>query len=752
MKSSVMREIGRVLAGNGYEQIRQKYEQLGALVCQNRLKHPEKQQVRKLVKSICAEEFTCLDSASLRLNKFVQFKEPSDRYVDPKKYILQDVCRIAAGNRRALPFQLKADLSFELVLEARMMVDHAGRVLENAGVSLHRFFNIPQIPGSAIKGIARHYAWEQWKNEEPNQKKREIAGKIAHIFGYPTGDNALDAYIVSENLHSEIRAGSVVFLPAYPTDNNWELVPDVLTPHGGEDYKDPVPSFFLAVAPGCKFSFRLRTSSRTETGDIEAAEEWLRGGLSLNGAGAKTAAGYGRFRAVDTPAHEYRISLSTPAFLGGARQDMECDTELRIPSLRGMLRWWWRTLYRGVLNEKDLKALESEIWGSTAKTSLIRLHCKPVRAETEMFDYKDSFDLKESFASAHDIDPRRSGLLYLAYGMDERDVTRYYVKPGASWDIQLSLRNSQASYTISKAEISAEILKEQFVAALSLVCTFGGLGSRSRKGFGSMNWDGCKTLEECIAVRDRLLSELKIGDFAAEMSAYSFESCVQAEVVLDTDDSWRALDGLGRAVMTFASSYKHRPDKAALGLPRKIHGPRNSPMKHQQAQAHQRPEQLRARMKDARSRFSAPVWYHLSSDISGKTCIRAIAFPSDMLTTQNVSSQMLEELLAAVKGTTLGGYRKSDFPKNAGRKSRHHKYSGSIIQGIRAKDEVEAILLEERTKKGGWKVEHPVLGKGPIQNSSAVPENRQPGDRIKVIVAVAKEGAAAFKYRGNGES
>jgi CRISPR-associated protein Cmr6 len=56
-------------------------------------------------------------------------------------------------------------------------------------------------------------------------------------------------------------------------------------------------------------------------------------------------------------------------------------------------------------------------------------------------------------------------------------------------------------------------------------------------------------------------------------------------------------------------------------------------------------------------------------------------------------------------------------------------------------------LLEERTKKGGWKAMHePSRLSGPIQNSESVPTDKNAGDSLKLIVANATERELAFRY------
>ncbi len=65
----------------------------------------------------------------------------------------------------------------------------------------------------------------------------------------------------------------------------------------------------------------------------------------------------------------------------------------------------------------------------------------------------------------------------------------------------------------------------------------------------------------------------------------------------------------------------------------------------------------------------------------------------------------------------------------------------------RSGDQVEAVLLEERTRKGGWKARHePTQLTGPIQNWQDVPGDCKPGDTVRLIVASVNTGQIAFRY------
>ena len=60
---------------------------------------------------------------------------------------------------------------------------------------------------------------------------------------------------------------------------------------------------------------------------------------------------------------------------------------------------------------------------------------------------------------------------------------------------------------------------------------------------------------------------------------------------------------------------------------------------------------------------------------------------------------------------------------------------------------VDAELLEERTKKNGWRARHPATGlEGPIQNSAMVPSEQRPGDCVSLLVKMATERVIAFAW------
>ena len=222
---------------------------------------------------------TNCESASLYISKFpyvapagITERDAKRAVEDKKQSELGKFCKIASGKICSIPHlpDIPGSISFTAVNKGRLLVDHTGGIAENSNLSLHRFFNCPTIPGSALKGIARNAA-----------RSDEDQVRFARVFGG------------GEKGKSDC-AGSVSFLMALPGNTQWKLVVDVLTSHG-EGNANPIPVFFPAVETGAVFRFVVAPTPRSKDGDVEFAAKYLKIALNEHGIGAKTAAGYGWF-------------------------------------------------------------------------------------------------------------------------------------------------------------------------------------------------------------------------------------------------------------------------------------------------------------------------------------------------------------------------------------------------------------------------------------------------------------------------
>ena len=267
---------------------------------------------RDVIALLGGETFPKMESVSLRLQKFVRLGDNS------KKDEIASVVDCHARYRQPIrTIRPVGACVFRARLGGRLIVNQAGGILENAGLCLHRHFGDPYLPGSAVKGLARHAAWCQWSDAE-DADKGSIAERIAHIFGNPTGDKGLDAFIKGRCPGiPQTLGGGVAFLAAVP-EGGVALATDIVNGHHPKYYagkqpdaidnESPNPQFFPVVEGGIEFNFTLVPLRRlgTDTGGLMVqAKAWLIAALSVDGAGAKTAAGYGWFEYdVDKEARE----------------------------------------------------------------------------------------------------------------------------------------------------------------------------------------------------------------------------------------------------------------------------------------------------------------------------------------------------------------------------------------------------------------------------------------------------------------
>lgn len=178
--------------------------------------------------------------------------------------------------------------SFPMLADSRIIVGLGAESVLETSIRLHRLYGFPIIPGSALKGLARSYA-------ELVERKNESDPTFAHVFGKSPPD---------------ARAGKVIFFDAVPADPaNLKLDLDVMNPHYSDyymkktdrqgrpippaDYLNPVPVFFVAIAPDSQFLFAVASK---EPELAQRAQIWMQKGLQEMGVGAKTTSGYGLWR------------------------------------------------------------------------------------------------------------------------------------------------------------------------------------------------------------------------------------------------------------------------------------------------------------------------------------------------------------------------------------------------------------------------------------------------------------------------
>ena len=244
-------------------------------------------------------------------------------------------------------------------------------------------------------------------------------------------------------------------------------------------------------------------------------------------------------------------------------------------------------------------------------------------------------------------DPRKTtqGLWYTSYGMDERDKRRWYLETGGSWRIRLTARGLDPATT-------PQVVLEQAKAALWLLCNYGGVGSKARKGFGSLtaaDFDGWG-LADCQRAAAELREQIGLPnrhqDGLAESSSLQ-QSLGVCEVPFHWPDVWHVLDQIGFAYQAFSQRYKHRLEKKALGLPRRVgrpcsgHFAPSGPVKRLLDDA-------RSQRREENVRHASPIHIHVYREANG-FLVRVLAFPAAYLPNLATSRGFLQEFLDCVE-------------------------------------------------------------------------------------------------------
>lgn len=187
-----------------------------------------------------------------------------------------------------------------------------------------------------------------------------------------------------------------------------------------------------------------------------------------------------------------RFRVLTPLFLGGASQ----EAELRIPSIRGALRFWYRAI------DPEFEQHEPRLFGSMAgggAQSAVWLHLeslpdwKPFRWRRENYDRYTVGQGKSA----------KNGLHYLGFPLAMKgNEQRTAIPPGTEFSLVVTWMDRQDRLT-----------RRHFrglLGSLWALGHLGGLGSRSRRGFGSVELVSWERHPDCAVntVPDAWLEDL----------------------------------------------------------------------------------------------------------------------------------------------------------------------------------------------------------------------------------------------------
>lgn len=311
----------------------------------------------------------------------------------------------------------------------------------------------------------------------------------------------------------------------------------------------------------------------------------------------------------------YRIV--TPMFIGGA--DKTQKAELRAPSIKGVLRFWYRAI------ASDYRDHEMRVFGGTDEgvgqaKFLLRLEKQVVTSESTAL---------------------QSSLKTLAYGTD----TRSRIKNKETFGLKL----------IFKPQTDPEdILRVK--QALWAFTMFGGLGARSRKGFGSlvvtssMGMEELPTLNPDISNLQRTLHQFISNHVRINTSALPEYTCwsEQARCIITGKNKHSAIDTLewlGTKIHDLRSTQGENhfswadddckkmkdfskginpvtpPLRAAFGLP------------HNYFFRDEKPQKVDVNLmaeNNKKGRRASPLFFHIYEK-AGKSCVVATFLPARLI-------------------------------------------------------------------------------------------------------------------------
>ena len=174
-----------------------------------------------------------------------------------------------------------------------------------------------------------------------------------------------------------------------------------------------------------------------------------------------------RFKGMER--QEFEVEIVTPLFLGGSDPK---KAEIRVPSIKGALRFWWRALY-GNDDLKSMKKREDEIFGSTKQKSSFDLQINQItdcRPKLSNLPKGNPFIVKSSKGTF------KLGIIdYLAFGLRDfkAGYSKEHIPDKNKFEIIFTIKNS--------------MYKNEIENAFKMLVHYGGIGAKSRNGFGSLH-------------------------------------------------------------------------------------------------------------------------------------------------------------------------------------------------------------------------------------------------------------------------
>ena len=253
---------------------------------------------------------------------------------------------------------------------------------------------------------------------------------------------------------------------------------------------------------------------------------------------------------------EARFRIVTPLFMSGFERS---QAELREASIKGVLRFWWRALALGRLKSvEEVKKRENQIFGSseTGQSNIQLMLSLPERIETIEMGRILEYDNNGGVAGP--------GARYLGYGVIEAfgsakkrtkagEVIRPCIKAPVDGVLRILFKRGTSEEDIKMVEV-----------ALIAMGLLGGIGSRSRKGYGSFNllelrrndetlFSAPLDIQELKAKIMNLFKEYEIIAYNGRPEYTSYSTETRIDIIETGKDPLRLLNSVGEAMQMYRS-------------------------------------------------------------------------------------------------------------------------------------------------------------------------------------------------------
>ncbi len=287
---------------------------------------------------------------------------------------------------------------------------------------------------------------------------------------------------------------------------------------------------------------------------------------------------YARERTVGMQEVTFDLQTITPMFLAGADQ---ATAELRAPSFRGEMRYWYRALVGGLVGTsgeelKKVKEAETTVFGATDTGSAISIKVSAASQEPRPFTEQISVRVGGQWQA--------TGKGYLLWTMAQSGradrgnlkQARWYFLPGTRFQVTLATHND------------VEVAFKKGMAAFWLLTHLGGIGSRSRRCAGSLQATGDITSfpfsvpESAQTLQDQLTNGIRAardlyGSSSSPLKEAAFDALSPATcriwILRNGEQPWRSADDvmrdIGESLQDYRGTIKPLWRRKVFGLPLK---------------------------------------------------------------------------------------------------------------------------------------------------------------------------------------